>query len=394
MQTKLLSSKSLARHWYELFSSFAEDLYPGRYTKEKCNELAKQAIEIKRLAKEKESTIVVHNYLYPEFHEIADFIGDSLGLSLQVKNSNAKRVDFQSVFFMGATAKIINGNKTNVFVEDTPQVLGCSLVFGTDYEWLEDWKRKNPGGILITYINSDAYTKSISDYVSTSRNTDKIIVHALKTFPGKKILVLPDKFLGHVMKVRALELAAKETLKVDPDLIEIYNVRKGEFWSACYVHELIGPDASEIALLDHPDAELMIHPECGCAASCLMKLQEGKIPRGKAYFLSTEQMIERAKVTPAKKILVATEKGMIYRLRKEIPGKEFLPVSSKAECKFMKSNTFDKLLRSLKEDRLEIILCNDCCDPKKPYQDDRVIHIQKSIAKKAKIGIDRMLSIN
>ena len=389
-----MTSQKLGLRWYELFSKYAEDLYPGRYTKELCLNLAEKALEIKKLAKEKGSVIVAHNYLYPEFHEIADFIGDSLGLSLQVKNSNAKRVDFQSVFFMGATAKIINGDKTRVFVQDTPQVLGCSLVFGTSYEFLEDWKKKYPDGIMITYINSDAYTKSLCDYVSTSRNTDKIILEAVKKNPCKKILVLPDKFLGHVMKLRALELAAKEGLKVDPDLIEIYNVKKGEYWASCYVHEQIGPDATEIALLDHPDAELMIHPECGCAASCLLKLQEGKIPRGKAYFLSTEQMIERAKVTKAKKILVATEKGMIYRLRKEIPDKEFLPVSMKAECRFMKANTLDKLLASLKEDKLEIILCDDCCDPKKPYQDDRVVHIQKSVAKKAKIGIDRMLSIN
>lgn len=389
-----MTSKKLGALWYERFSKYAEDLYPGRYTKEKCYELAAIALEVRKLAAEKGSTIVSHNYLYPELHEVADFLGDSLGLSLNVKNSNAKRVDFQSVFFMGATAKIINGDRTRVYVQDTPQVLGCSLVFGTSYEWLEEWKIKNPEGIMITYINSDAYTKSLCDYVSTSRNTDKIILHALKTNPEKKILVLPDKFLGHVMKVRALELAAKENLKIDPDLIEIYNVKKGEYWASCYVHEQIGPDATEIALLDHPDAELMIHPECGCAASCLIKLQEGKIPQGKAYFLSTEQMIERAKVTPAKKILVATEKGMIYRLRKEIPDKEFLPVSMRAVCRFMKANTLEKLLISLKEDRLEIVLCDDCCDPKKPYQDDRVVHIQKSVAKKAKIGIDRMLEIN
>ncbi|MEN9407993.1 MAG: hypothetical protein RLZZ455_1209 [Candidatus Parcubacteria bacterium] len=389
-----MTSQKLGLDWYEKFSKYAEDLYPSRYTKDYCIDLAGIALEIQRLKKEKRSTIVSHNYLYPELHEVADFLGDSLGLSLNVKNSNATRVDFQSVFFMGATAKIINGNKTNVYVQDTPQVLGCSLVFGTSYEWLEEWKQKNPDGIMITYINSDAYTKSLCDYVSTSRNTDKIILHALKTYPGKKILVLPDKFLGHVMKVRALELAAKENLYVDPNLIEIYNVKKGEFWASCYVHEQIGPDASEIAMLDHPDAELMIHPECGCAASCLIKLQEGKIPRGKAYFLSTEQMIERAKITPAKKILVATEKGMIYRLRKEIPDKIFLPVSMKAECRFMKANTLEKLLISLKEDRLEIILCEDCCDPKKPYQDDRVVHIQTSVAKKARIGIERMLAIN
>ena len=388
-----MTARNVANNWYEKFSRFAEDLYPGRYSQQKCLELAEMSIAIKELAKKKSSTIVAHNYLYPEFHEIADFIGDSLGLSLNVKRIGAKRVDFESVFFMGATAKIITGNKTRVYVADRPDVIGCSLVFGTDYNWLLNWKKENQDGILVTYINSDAFTKSISDYISTSRNTDKIIVEAAKKNPGKKILVLPDKFLGHVMKVRALELAQKENVKLNSDQIDVYNVRKGEYWSACYVHELIGPDASEIAMLDHPDAELMIHPECGCAASCLIKLQTGKIPQGKAYFLSTEQMIERARVTKAKKILVATEKGMIYRLRKEIPDKEFLPVSSKAVCRFMKANTLEKLLASLEKDKLEIVLCDDCCDPMKPYEDDQVVHIQKSVAKKAKVGIDRMLAI-
>ena len=124
-----------------------------------------------------------------------------------------------------------------------------------------------------------------------------------------------------------------------------------------------------------------------------MKLHEGKIPRARAYFLSTEQMVEHARKSQAKRILVATEKGMIYRLRKEAPGKEFLPVSAQAECRYMKANVFEKLLRSLREDRLEIVFCDDCCDPKKPYQDDQCVHIQKSIGQKAKIAIGRMLAI-
>lgn len=387
------SVKKLAREWYELFSQYAEDLYPGRCTREKCLELAEQALGIKSLAREKGSTIVVHNYLYPEFHEIADKVGDSLGLSLYVREIGARRVDFESVYFMGATAKIITGDQTRVFVADYPNILGCSLVFGTDYAWIKNWKAQNPEGILVTYINSDAYLKALSDFITTSRNTDKIIAAAVKMYPGQKILVLPDKYLGHVMKIRALQQLAQEGIKVDPDLIEIYDQRHGGFWAACYVHQEIGPDAAEIALLEQPEAELMIHPECGCASSCLVKLQEGIIPKERAYFLSTEGMYEHAKKSKAKKFLVATEKGMVYRLRKEMPEKEFTPVSMRAECRYMKANTFEKLLDSLKKDRLEIILCEDDCDPEKPYQDEKVIHIQKSIAEKARLGIERMLSI-
>lgn len=382
-----MATKELATRWYEFFNRYAEDLYPGRYTKEKCCELAEQAEEIKRLRTQKESTIVAHNYLYPEFHEIADKVGDSLGLSFFVRDRAAKRVDFESVFFMGATAKIITGDATRVFVADHPDVLGCSLVFGTDHAWIEAWKRENPDGILVTYINSDVYTKSLSDYISTSRNTAKIIARASKEYPGRKILVLPDKYLGFVMKGLAVEQGA------NPDLIEVYEQRKGEFFASCYVHAQIGPDASDIALLENPDAELLIHPECGCASSCLLRLRNGEIPRAKAYFLSTEQMVEHAKASPAKKFIVATEKGMVYRLRKEIHEKEFIPVSMQAECRYMKQNMFEKLLVSLQKDRLEIIFCDDCCDPKKPYEDDSVIHIPCSTAKKAKLAIERMLAI-
>ncbi|MGB9591798.1 MAG: quinolinate synthase NadA, partial [Candidatus Kryptoniota bacterium] len=192
---------------------------------------------------------------------------------------------------------------------------------------------------------------------------------------------------------RAIETLRREKIDIDPDLIEIYDHRKGKYWSACHVHQQIGPDAADIALLQNADAELMIHPECGCASSCLYKVQSGIIPHEKAYFLSTEQMIEHARVSPAKKFVVATEKGMVYRLRKEMPDKEFIPISQNAVCEYMKANTFEKLLDSLRRDRLEIVFCDNCCEPKSPYQDDRVIHIQRVVAESAKMGIERMLAL-
>ena len=388
-----MDAKTLAADWYDLFSRYAADLYPGRYTREKCLRLAEQAVEIRRLAAEKHSTIVAHNYLYPEFHELAEKVGDSLGLSFYVRDRKAPRVDFESVYFMGATAKMITGDATRVFVPDHSEVLGCSLVFGTDHEWLERWKACNPGGILVTYVNSDAYTKSISDFISTSRNTDKIIAYAVKTFPGRRILVLPDKFLGLVMKQRALEALEQEGVSVDPDAIEVYTHAKGEWSACCYVHEKIGDRGVEMMMEEHPDAELMIHPECGCASSCLYKLHAGVIPRDKAYFLSTEGMVDHAHRSATQKFIVATEKGMVYRLRKECPQKTFLPVSLEAECRYMKANEFDKLLASLRDDRIEVVLCDDCCDVKQPYEDERVIHIQRSVAARARTGIERMLTV-
>lgn len=394
-----LSPEALGAYWYELFTKFAEDLYPQRYTYQKCLELAELAIEIKKLAKEKESEIVVHNYLFPEFHELArQFssrnIGDSLGLAFYIRDKKAKRVDFESVYFMGETAKLITGDETRVFVSDHPNVLGCSLVFGSDYEWIENWK-KETGGVLVTYINSTAYLKSLSDFICTSRNADTIIVRAVHMFPNRKILVLPDKYLGYVMKWRALDRLRVEGTKIDPNLIEVYEQKKGEWHACCYVHEMIGDVAlhEQLEILRHgKDIELMIHPECGCASSCLLKLQQGIIPKEKAYFLSTEGMVEHAKNSSAERFLVATEIGMIYRLRRECPDKIFIPISYNAECRYMKGNTLEKLLRSLKEDRLEIIICDDCCEPRQPYEDEKVVHIQKSVALKAKIAVERMFT--
>lgn len=391
-----------ARTWTDLFEQYAADLFPGRYNYDKVLDLVGQAYEIERLAKEKDSTILIHNYLPAEFYELTRLfdpnlymVGDSLGLSLRVRDQGAKRVDFESVYFMAATAKIIAGDATRVFTPDRPEVLGCSLVLGTDYDWILNWKAEHPNGIMITYINSDAYLKSLCDYVCTSANTDLIIAHAVRQNPGAPILVLPDKYLGRVMKIRALKILASEGQTVDESLIHVYDEAFNNENACCYVHEKIGHDAAIVALLENPGAELMIHPECGCSATCLTDLELGKIDPEKAFFLSTEGMAKHARSSKATKFIVATEKNMVYRLRRENAdlGKEFIPINDGAVCKYMQGNNFSKTLRSLNEDRLEIIICDDCCDPRNPVVTDSVVHIQRSIADKAKLGIERMLQI-
>lgn len=294
---------------------------------------------------------------------------------------------------MGATAKIITQDATRVYVSDSPRVLGCSLVFGTDHEWIERWKKINPDGIVITYINSDPYTKALSHLEATSRNADKVIVYAIKKYPDRKIIFLPDKYLGYVMKARALELLSREGIKINPDLIEIYNHPFGGFNSCCYVHEQIGEQVTENIMEEHPGAVLMIHPECGCASQCLYKVQQGVIPRSKAFFLSTEQMIYHALTSSATEFIVATEPGLLYALRKRVANKTFIPVSASAQCQFMKANDFDKSLG----EGLEIVLCDNCTkclNPKVPYEDDKVIHIPRKIANLAKEGIEQMLEIS
>ncbi|NBS41289.1 hypothetical protein EBS80_01355 [bacterium] len=398
---------SLGEEWYEKFNRFAGDLYPGRYTLPFCMELAAQAVEIGVLAREKGSVITVHNYLHPEFHEIGELLGDSLGLAQKLKTSGATRVDFEAVHFMGATAKMILGDQARVFTCDGPDVLGCSLVSGTDYAWLERWKAHNPRGVLVTYVNSSAYAKSISDYICTSGNADRIIVHAFLNNPGTQILVLPDKFLGWVMKAKAIDLMSEEmrrdgaddaavaAMRDDADRrIEVYQHAYQGNHASCYVHERIGDDAPELALEEYPNAQLIVHPECGCANSCRFKASQGILPSDRVYFLSTEQMVQHALRSDCDEFVVATELGLIYRLRKEMPNKTFHPVSPQASCRFMKGNTFPKLLRSLREDRVEIVFCDDgCCDPKRPYQDEHVVHINRKVAARSRVAIDRMLTI-
>ena len=379
--------------WFDLFQRCypADPAKPNPYTLEVCQREAALGTKARTLADRQGALILAHNYLDPPFHEISDRVGDSLDLSMFVKTSGAKLVYFQSVYFMAATAKIICGDTARIFTPDTPQTLGCSLVFGTDFEYLVDWKRRNPTGILVTYINSDALTKSISDYIATSRNCDAIIVHAHRANPNSQILVLPDRYLGYVMKRKAVDQG------VPADRIEVYERFKEPFHACCHVHELMQPsDAIDIAfaeIADDPNVGILIHPECGCASSCQLRIQRDNIDDTRAYIASTNLMIQHARTSKARKFYVATETGMIYRLRKELPEKQFLPISYAATCRFMKGCTLPKLVHSLETQTREIILCDDCCDPKQPHMDDKVVHIQRAIAAKAKIGIDRMLQI-
>ncbi len=321
--------------WYERFCRYAADLYPGRYTPDFVRHLVEMGREVKALAAEKQSTIVAHNYQYPELQEVAEVVGDSLGLSQYVAQKKAQRVDFCGVLFMGETAKTILGNGSKVYMPDRP---GCSLVASIDQRRIDHWVSAHPDGVVISYINTDARTKARSDYICTSRNAAQVLAHAAREYPGRQILFLPDKYLGAVVLAQT---------QVDSARVDLYD-------GACHVHAKIGENALEEARDRYPDAELLIHPECGCASSCLAKTIRNGVSNGKAYFFSTEQMLWHARTSPSREFIVATEKGMVYRLRKEAPEKIFHPVSDLAVCEYMKMNTLDKLLDSLRHDRVEI----------------------------------------
>ncbi len=341
--------------WYDKFNRFAGDLYPGRYGRDFVTELVEQGDEVRRLAEEKDSVIVAHNYQYPELQEIAEEIGDSLGLSKFVAEQSRPRVDFCGVWFMGETAKTIVGDRAKVYMPDKP---GCSLVQSIDHLRIQKWKDANPDGLIISYINTDAKTKAMSDYICTSRNAAQIVDHAARNHPGKRMLFLPDKYLG------AVSLAQSQ---VNPDLVDLYD-------GACHVHAKMGENALEEAFDRHPEAELLIHPECGCASTCLVKIMNHESEFQNAFYLSTEQMIHHAEKSPAKEFIVATEMGMLYRLRRDLPHKIFHPVHPEAVCEYMKMNTMEKLLDSLENDRIEVTI-----DPE--------------VRAKAQAAIDRMLTI-
>jgi quinolinate synthase len=239
-----------------------------------------------------------------------------------------------------------------------PDHPGCSLVASIDHARINAWKGHNPDGLIISYVNTDAKTKAMSDYICTSRNASQVVSHAAAHHPGRRMLFLPDKYLG------AVSLAQSG---IDADLVDLYD-------GACHVHAKIGEFALEEALDRYPEAEILIHPECGCASTCLAKIMAGESEFQNAFYLSTEQMIQHAESSPVKEFIVGTESGMLYRLRKELPQKKFYPVHPEAVCEYMKMNTMEKLLDSLQNDRIEV-------------------EIDAETRQKARTAIDRMLTI-
>ena len=361
--------------WYEDFNRFAGDLYPGRYTRDYVKELVDTGHRVRELAHRKSSLIVAHNYQYPELQEVAESVGDSLGLSRFVAKKRAPRVDFCGVWFMGETAKTILGERSKVYMPDKP---GCSLVASIDHSRISNWLAQNPQAVVVSYINTDAKTKSISDYICTSRNASQVLEHAARSNPGRRILFLPDKYLGSVALAQS---------NVDHKRVDLYD-------GACHVHAKMGEGALEKALDQYPDADLLIHPECGCSSACLSKTMNGASRYQRSYFLSTEQMIHHAEKSQAQEFVVATETGMLYRLRKLLPEKTFYPVSENAVCEYMKMNTLEKLLSSLENAVCEYMKMNTLEKLLSSLEQDRVeVQVQPEIQNKAQAAIQRMLTI-
>ncbi len=309
--------------------------------------------EIRRLKKQKNAVILAHNYQLPEVQDIADFTGDSLSLSQEAANTQADMIVFCGVHFMAETASIISPDK-KVLIPD--EKAGCSLADTINADQLKKWKLEHPDAVVVSYVNTTAEVKALTDYCCTSANAVQIV----NSVPEEKeILFLPDMFLG--------AYAAKVT------------GRKIHIWPGeCHVHAGISKqDMDEMQHL-HPDAEMIIHPECGCTTNLLYQAANGSSKNGNGHghvkFLSTGGMIKHVKESPLKEFIIATETGMLHPLRKGNPDKIFHPVRENAVCKYMKMITLGKVLRSLEEDIYEV---------KVPIK----------TALKAKKSIDRMLEV-
>ena len=307
--------------------------------------------EILRLKKEKDVVILAHNYQIPDVQDVADFTGDSLGLSRQAAKVSQKTILFCGVHFMAETAAIICPEK-RVLIPDLQA--GCSLSDSITVEELRNWKKQHPNAITVGYVNTTAEIKSELDYCCTSANA----VNVVKAIPAdKEILFLPDMFLGsYVAKVTG---------------------RKNMFiWAGeCHVHAGIKPEdiAKKLDLLK--DAEFLIHPECSCTTPMMYDVAAGSFDDRKVSILSTEGMLNHVHNSKAKSFVVATETGILYKMKQQNPDKTFIPASEKAECQYMKMITLKKVYDALVQEKNQVV-------------------VPKEIADKARLAINRMLAIS
>jgi quinolinate synthase len=278
---------------------------------------------IRELARERNAVILAHNYQRPEVQDVADVVGDSLGLAREAAATEADVIVFCGVHFMAETAAILSPEKT-VLLPDLGA--GCSLAETIDADQLRAWKAEHPGAVVVSYVNTSAEVKAETDYCCTSGNA----VEVVESIPrDQEILFLPDMFLGaHVRRVTGR------------DNIHVW---MGE----CHVHAGIDPENVRLQRRLHPDAEFLIHPECGCSTSVIEAMSAGDIDAQGVQILSTEGMIKRPRESPAEDFIVATEVGILHRLRRENPKKRFFAANERASCAYMKVTTLPKVLRSI-----------------------------------------------
>jgi quinolinate synthase len=314
-------------------------------------ETAELSREIRRLAAEKRAVILAHNYERPEVQDVADYVGDSLGLSRTAAAAvDARLIVFCGVHFMAETAAILCPDK-KVVIPDLEA--GCSLAATITAEALRAWKAKHPGAVVVAYVNTSADVKAECDYCCTSGNA----VQVVNAIPAdREILFLPDMFLGAYVK----RMTGRTNIRV---------------WAGeCHVHAGIRAEDIAARRAEHPAAEFLIHPECGCVSSLVYLKGEGEACAADAKILSTEGMLRHTEKSPASEFIIATETGILHRMRKHRPGKSFYAVNEAAVCRFMKLITLPKVLRSLQEEVFHVT-------------------VPAATAAQARLAIERMVAI-
>jgi quinolinate synthase len=313
------------------------------------NEISSLHDQVRALAAERNAVILAHNYQLPEVQDVADLVGDSLGLSQAAAGTEADVIAFCGVHFMAETAAILSPTRT-VLIPDLDA--GCSLAATIDAGQLRAWKAENPGAVVVSYVNTTAEVKALSDYCCTSGNA-RAVIEAVPA--DRDILFLPDMFLGAY-----LERVTGRKMKVWP----------GE----CHVHAGIRTDDVTRMLDEHPSADLLIHPECGCASQCMYAASQDDAIGRRTQVLSTEGMVEHATRSPKRDFVVATETGILHRLSREAPDKRFYAMSERAVCRYMKMITLPKLRDALRDMR-------------------HVVTVDPEVADQARGAIQRMVEI-
>jgi quinolinate synthase len=304
--------------------------------------------EVRQLAADRDALILAHNYQVPQIQDVAHHVGDSLQLARLAAASTASTIVLCGVHFMAETAKLLAPDRT-VLIPDLGA--GCSLADTITADQLREWKAENPGAVVVSYVNTSAAVKAETDICCTSSNAVEV-VESIE--PDREILFLPDQFLGAHVK----RLTKRENLHI--------------WMGECHVHAAITAADLAARVRAEPDAELLIHPECGCATSALFLASEGVVPAEHTHILSTGGMLTKARQLGDAKVLVATETGMLHQLRKANPRAQFEPVNPKADCRYMKMITPEKLVRSLREGTFEV-------------------DVEESIANRARAAVEAMV---
>ncbi len=299
--------------------------------------------EVRELARQRDAVILAHHYQVPEVQEVADYVGDSLGLSRRAATTDASVIAFCGVHFMAETASVLNPERT-VLIPDLEA--GCSLADSITGEQLRRWKSEHPGAVVVSYVNTTAEVKAESDYCCTSGNA-KAVIDAIPA--DRQILFLPDMFLGL--------------------WLERVTGRRLTIWSGeCHVHAGIRPDDIDRLTAEDPGADLLVHPECGCASQAMAFAND------RTHVLSTEGMLAHARRNPGGRFRVATETGILHGLRKAAPDASFEPVREDAVCRYMKMITLEKLRDSLRDMRHEV-------------------RVPAELAERARLPIERMIAL-